>query len=57
MKKHLYSISLTKHTGGSRKLREKRERTTAGFMKRKKERELLEATESTKVTNTLGPGD
>lgn len=30
----MYSVSLTKHTGGSRKLREKRERTTEGFMKR-----------------------
>lgn len=28
------------HRGGSRKLREKGERTTEGFMKRKKEKEL-----------------
>lgn len=42
MKKHLYSIGLTKHTGGSGRLRGKKERTTGGFMKRNKGRELLE---------------
>lgn len=40
MKKHCHSISPTVHTGGSRKLRENRERTTGGFMKKRKERGL-----------------
>lgn len=40
MKKHFHSISPTEHTGGSRKLQEKKERTTGGFMKKRKERDL-----------------
>lgn len=32
-------ISLTKHIGGSRRLRGKRERTREGFMKREKDKE------------------
>lgn len=44
----MYSVSLTKHTGGSRKLREKRERTTEGFMKRGEKGEEFSGHKKTK---------